>query len=226
MDFSQIFQDLDLSLSTDDDFGSFPVSTNDVNMLSSSDENIDSPFPIKNKKQIGEMKHVSRTESPSSGENISELNAHTSLKENLKNQHHKFQCKECSKAFTSKKTLKRHEWIHRNECKPLFKCHVCDFGYTRKEHLRNHLKDYMASMYVCNHCNKKFCRKRHLKDHVCQQNVEKLQTVNCEIKNTSYVFSDKVFKCSEENNLDIWSFLISLKIKIEIELYQLNKKND
>ena len=90
MDFSQIFQDLDLSLSADNDFDSFPVSRNDVNMPSSTGENLDSPYPIKNKKLIGEMKHVSTTESPSSGENILELNAHTSLKENLKNQRNEF----------------------------------------------------------------------------------------------------------------------------------------
>ena len=102
---------------------------------------------------------------------------------------------------------------------------MCEFAYTHYERFLNHLKDYQTSAFVCDHCNKKFCRKPHLKGHVCQQKSEKLQTVNCEIKSASYVFSDKVFKCGEENNLDIWSFLISLKIKVENELlYQLNTK--
>ena len=44
---------------------------------------------------------------------------------------------------------------------------------------------------------------------------------NSEIKFPSNLFSTKVFKCNEENSLDAWSFLISLKNML---VHQLNKK--
>ena len=57
---------------------------------------------------------------------------------------------------------------------------MCDFDYTVKEHLRNHLKGYQTSAFLCDHCNKKFCRKRHLEDHVCDRNGKKSHTANSE----------------------------------------------
>ena len=85
------------------------------------------------------------------------------------------------------------ESVHNKGGKLLFKCHMSDFDCTRKEHLRNHQKAYQASSYACDHCNKKFCRKPHLKGHVCEQNSKKLHSVNCDIKNASYLFSVKIF---------------------------------
>ena len=89
---------------------------------------------------------------------------------------------------------------------------MCDFGYKRKVYLRKHLKYYQTSVLVCDHCNK-----NHLKDHICDQNIKKLHTANDEIKNPLNLFSTKVFKCSEGNNLNIWIFSFSLKIKVENE---------
>ena len=58
-----------------------------------------------------------------------------------------------------------------------------------------------------------------------EQSCKKLHTTNSKIKTALNLFSTKVFIYSEENNLDAWSFLISLKIKVENELmYQLNNK--
>ena len=46
------------------------------------------------------------------------------------------------------------------------------------------------------------------KDHICEQNSKKLRIANSKIKSPSNLLSSKVFKCSEQNNLDTWSFYL------------------
>ena len=59
-----------------------------------------------------------------------------------------FRCKakDCEKAFSSKFKLIRHELIHQGEKKHM--CPYCQKSFTRKDHLKNHLKVSSVFPYI------------------------------------------------------------------------------
>ena len=88
-----------------------PVSTNAVNLRSSSGGYLDTSFPILNKKQTHEMKLISTTAPTSSGENTLELNAHTPLKKKLQTKHNDFHLKNVWKRLHRSKFKKDMNWF-------------------------------------------------------------------------------------------------------------------
>ena len=56
-----------------------------------------------------------------------------------------------------------------------FTCEYCDFVFTRKNQLKQHLSHYEKSIYGCSGCNQKLFQKRNLKAYIHSNIPEPVQ---------------------------------------------------
>ena len=83
-----------------------------------------------------------------------------------------YSCKTCSKTFTQKRNLTRHEKVIHGE-KKAFVCDQCGKSFTRKDDLKRHQKRHQGIItHTCNNCKKEFYRRDKLMEHQmhCQGN--------------------------------------------------------
>ncbi|XP_005096459.2 zinc finger protein 423 [Aplysia californica] len=65
---------------------------------------------------------------------------HLRLHEQTHAAHMPYKCQHCPRLFRHKKSRERHEKLHSSDRK--YKCQTCGVGYSRSDHLRNHMKSH------------------------------------------------------------------------------------
>ncbi|RUS75433.1 hypothetical protein EGW08_016812, partial [Elysia chlorotica] len=79
-----------------------------------------------------------------------------------------YKCRHCPRLFRHKKSRERHERLHSSDRK--YKCHICGVGYSRSDHLRNHMRshDLMANDegYRCPVCQQNYMSASALTNHL------------------------------------------------------------
>ena len=113
---------------------------------------------------------------PSSSHSSSQGKVNRSLTQKGKNGKKNFECKTCTKTFSSESMLDSHLLIHTEE-QP-FPCHVCGKSFTHHCSLESHLRVHASERrYKCRICPKSFTRpaslKKHTKKHRCDICLEK-----------------------------------------------------
>ncbi|XP_059171122.1 zinc finger protein 423-like isoform X2 [Physella acuta] len=82
--------------------------------------------------------------------------------------HMPYKCRHCPRLFRHKKSRERHEKLHSSDRK--YKCQTCGVGYSRSDHLRNHIKshDLMENDegYKCPVCQQNYMSASALTNHL------------------------------------------------------------
>jgi len=103
------------------------------------------------------------------------------LDKHVKNNHTRPEkCTQCDKSFGTPKVLKEHFRIAHSDNSHIYKCNLCLHSYSRKEHLRGHLKTVhessLSKPFECATCHRTFRSKEKLEHHVAR--IHELR--NCE----------------------------------------------
>ena len=93
-------------------------------------------------------------------------------------------CPDCTKVFTSPRTLAKHRYIH---AEYMYECQDCNRGFTFKSQLESHRKIHMKiSGYVCfkPKCGKCFKRESELNAHLTAHSKNKIKCDHCNYSNS------------------------------------------
>ncbi|XP_055891595.1 zinc finger protein 423-like isoform X3 [Biomphalaria glabrata] len=94
--------------------------------------------------------------------------AYLKLHQQTHTAHMPYKCHHCPRLFRHKKSRERHEKLHSSDRK--YKCQTCGVGYSRSDHLRNHIKshDLMENDegYKCPICQQSYMSASALTNHM------------------------------------------------------------
>lgn len=102
-----------------------------------------------------------------------------------------YACGMCEKSFSKQANLKRHQLTHSGSV-DLFKCDICQKGFTRPDvrdkHLRSvhgSVKEQVAKAFPCVHglCDRTFTEKRNMMKHLRDFHDGLVEDVQCDLEN-------------------------------------------
>ncbi|CAL8354369.1 unnamed protein product [Boreogadus saida] len=94
--------------------------------------------------------------------------------------HTRYPCATCGKQFKLENALKKHEQVHRDECRY---CALCDKYFVKTSHFKKHMRFHVKRESKCPHCDGVFLRlasfKIHLRSHVDERPYQCPCCVEC-----------------------------------------------
>ncbi|CAL1541089.1 unnamed protein product [Lymnaea stagnalis] len=110
--------------------------------------------------------------------------------------HMPYKCRHCPRLFRHKKSRERHEKLHSSDRR--YKCQTCGVGYSRSDHLRNHIKshDLMENDegYKCPVCQQNYMSASALTNHL---KTHKQKSQNPETIEHACLDCNKTFSSTE-----------------------------
>ena len=83
---------------------------------------------------------------------------------------HKYICKTCKQAFTSRSGIYTHNKVFHGAAENLWKCKICGKGYGSSSRLKIHeLCHTSRKIFKCAHCEKRYKYKYSLDHHRCSR---------------------------------------------------------
>lgn len=120
-----------------------------------------------------------------SSQDAGQINYVKFLKKILRPDGKRFQCKICSKSYSLKGDLKRHNQFHTGE--KLLKCTFCGKKFTSKVLFTRHLRIHTGEKpFQCNFCRKSYSRKSYILRHIRIHTDERPYT--CDICGKNFLY--------------------------------------